>query len=383
MIIRKLMTYALVSLLVVIFPLNMLMPKTAVANTTIGVIDYVSLGDSIAYGLSAPSGQGYSDLFYTYLQSKPELAGLKLYNLAKPGLESSDLLNELKSDSNVKGALENANIVTVSIGGNNLLGPVIRSVATAYHLDLSDPQLNVNLGKALKNDKNQTNTLLDLALSGTLDTELNTGVGKFESDWPQMIRLIKAMAPKSQICVLTVYNPFSQDDLLFSLFDPYVQQINKTIKAENGYSIADIYTCFLQGSALKPLNYDLLQGQTDPHPTQQGHKMISQTLSNLFELFNASPLDSKTGVMSNKTWTIKFSMPLADSAGEFIQVYSTTGLPINVSVKPEGQWSDSFVVLPPKDGYIPGVYSLYVKSGLSSKAGQKLTKSVRMDFTVS
>lgn len=383
MITRKLMIYALVSLLVVIFPLNMLMPKAAVANSTIGAVDYVSLGDSIAYGLSAPSGQGYSDLFYTYLQSKPELAGIKLYNLAKPGLESSDLFNELKSDSNVKGTLENANIVTVSIGGNNLLGPVIRSVATAYHLDLSDPQLNVNLGKALQNDKNETNTLLDLALSGTLETELNTGVAKFQSDWPQMIELIKTMAPKSQIYVLTVYNPFSQNDLLFSLFDPYVQQINKAIKAGDGYSTADIYTCFLQGSAQQPLNYDLLQGQTDPHPTQQGHKIIFKTLWNLFELYNASPLESKTGIMANKTWTIKFSMPLADSAGEFIQIYSTTGLPINVSVKPGGLWSDSLVVLPPQDGYTPGVYSLYIKSGLPSKSGQKLAQSVRMDFTVS
>jgi GDSL-like Lipase/Acylhydrolase. len=359
----------------------MLIPKIADADSS-GAVDYVSLGDSIAYGLSAPSGQGYYDLFSAYLQSKPELAGIKSYNLAKPGLESSDLLNELKNDSKVKGTLENANIVTVSIGGNNLLGPVIRSVAAAYHLDLSDPQLNTKLGKALQSDKNQANTFLSSALSGRLEAELNTGVTEFQSDWSQIIDLIKSQAPKSHIYALTVYNPFTQNDLLFSLFDPYVQQINKVIKAGEGYSTADIYTYFLQESAQLPLSYDLQKGQTDPHPTRQGHKMIFQILENLFELDNSSLLDSKSGVMANKSWTVKFNIPLADSAVDFIKVYTVTGLPINVSVKPGGLFSDVLEVLPPQNGYTSGGYILYIKSGLPSKSGQKLTQSVRMNFTV-
>ncbi|MDP4128309.1 MAG: GDSL-type esterase/lipase family protein [Bacillota bacterium] len=381
MIFRKLISYVLIIFLVVTNSLSMYLPKTASANSA-RAVDLVSLGDSIAYGLSAPAGQGYSDLFYNYLQSKPELTGIKLYNLAKPGLESSDLLNELKSDSKVKGNLEKANIVTISIGGNNLLGPVIRSVAAAYHLDLSDPQLNVNLGTALQSDKNLSNTLLGLAISGTLETELNKGVAKFQLDWPQIIDLIKTQVPKSQLYALTVYNPFPQNDLLFSLFDPYVQQINKVIKAGDGYLIADIYTYFQQRSSQLPFNYDLLKGQTDPHPTQQGHKMIFHILVNLFELHNASLLGSKMGIPANKVWTVKFNMPLEDSGEEFIKVYTATGLPINVTVKSEGLWSNSLVVLPPQNGYTSGVYSICIFSGVTSKSGQKLAQSVRMNFTV-
>lgn len=381
MIFRKSITFSFILYLIVVLPLNMLMPKAAVANSN-RAVDLVSLGDSIAYGLSAPSGQGYSDLFYSYLQSKPELESAKLYNLGKLGAKSSDLLYELNNDTNVQGPLGSAGVVTISIGGNNLLEPVIRFAANAYHLDLSDPLLNEKLGEALQNDKNPTNTLHDLALSEKLESELNAGVANFKSDWPQTIDLIKTLAPKSQIYVLTVYNPFSKDDLLFSLFDPYVQQINNTIKAGEGYSIADIYTCFLQGTAQNPLNYDLLQGHIDPHPTRQGHKMIFQTLSVLFDLANAAPWESKTGVAANKTWTIKFNMPLADTAGGFVKVYTSTGLPVTISTNPSGRLSDSLIVLPPLDGYSPGRYSLLIKEGLPSNSGYTLDESVKMDFTV-
>ena len=342
----------------------------------------VSLGDSIGYGLGAPAGQGYSDLFYSYLQSKPELAGARLFNLSKSGAQCNDLLNQLKSDGNMKGHLVNARVVTVSVGGNNLLEPVIWTVATAYNLDPADPQLDAKLENALQADQNQNNTLLELALSETLEAELNAGVAKFKSDWPKVIELIKTQAPKSQIYALTVYNPFSQDEFLFSLFDPYVQQINNTIKAGEGYTLADIYTYFLQGSTQKPLNFDLLEGEIDPHPTRQGHKMIFQNLTVIYDLVNASHWESKAGVVANKIWTVKLSMPLADTAGEFIQVYTATGRPVNVSVKLGGLWSDSLIVYPPLDGYPLGLYSLLIKTGLPSKLGQKLARSVKMNFTV-
>lgn len=381
MILRKSITFVLIISLIVLFPVSMLIPRDAVGNLK-EVVDLVSLGDSIAYGSSVPTGQGYSDLFYAYLQSKPQLESAKLFNLSKPGAKSSDLLNELEGDGNVKGSMENARVVTVSIGGNNLLEPVIRSVATAYQIDPADLQLADKLGNLLKNDKDQNNTLLRSALSETLEAELNTGVAQFKANWPKIVGLIKTLAPDAQIDVLSVYNPFPQEDLLFSLFDPYVQKINDTIKAGKGYTTADIYTCFLQGAAQKPLNFDLLQGQTDPHPTKQGHKMIFQTLSALFDLANALHWESfgKVEVLPNKTWTIKFNMPLADSVEEFVQVYTATGLLVDVLVKPGG--ADSLVVESPLGGYPLGLYSLFIRNGLPAKSGQNLKGSVKMDFDV-
>ncbi|TGE31698.1 GDSL-type esterase/lipase family protein [Desulfosporosinus sp. Sb-LF] len=367
--------------LMVLLILTMLIPRDVVASP-VSVSNLVSLGDSIAYGTGAPTGLGYTDLFFSYLQSKQDEEGIQLFNLSKPGAKSSGLLNQLRDDGTLKDPLAHARVVTVSIGGNNLLEPVIRAVATAYHLDLNSPQLGEQLVKALQTDKELNKTFYDIALSGTLETELNSGVAEFEANWPQIIGTIKTSTPEAQIFALTVYNPFSPGDIMFSLFDPFVQQINTTIRVGQGYTVADIYSCFLQGFDLKPLNFDFLQGHIDPHPTQQGHKMIFQTLSILFDLAEASPWESKTGVVANKTWTIKFSTSLAESAGEFIQVYTATGLPVNVSLKQGGLWSDSLIVSPPHDGYPPGLYSLYIKSGLPAKLGLKLDRSMRMDFIV-
>lgn len=357
------------------------MPRAVNANVN-SSLDMVSLGDSIAYGLNVPLGQSYFDLFYSYLQKKPELVGVRAYNLSEPGDRSSDLLNKLENHAYVQGFLRNARVVTISIGGNNLLEPVIRSVAIAYHLDASDPQLNNKLRKALQTDENQFNTFYGLVLSGTLETGLNEGVAKFKKDWPRIVESIKNQAPKSQIYALTIYNPFPKDDFLFTFFDPYVQEINTKIKAGEGYAKADIYSYFRQGSVQKPLNYNLLDGQIDPHPTQQGHTMIFQTLSALFELANASPWESIAKVVANKTWTIKFSSPLADSAGKFIRVYTSTGLQVNGSVKLGGPWTKSLIVLPPIEGYSPGNYSLFIMEGLPSKSGQNLDRNVKMNFEV-
>lgn len=377
---RKLIIFVLI-LCLICFPVTLFSPQTADA-TTITPTDYVSLGDSIAYGYSAPSGQGYSDLFNAYLQSKPELAGSQFYNLSHPGDTSSDLLEKLKNNSKVKERLNKSRIVTISIGGNNLLGPVISSLAGVYDLKLLDPQLNSKLAQALRSDKNLEGTLLQLASSGTIERQLADSVASFKKDWPGIIQSLKSLAPDSQVYALNIYNPFAQNDPFFSLIDPYVEKINSVIEVGEGYSYADIYTCFLKGYEQKPLNYNLLQGNTDPHPTPEGHLLIFQTLCSLYDLTNAIPWDSRRNVPEDKTWTVKFTDTLAQSAAGYIQVYTNSGLSLNLSVQTTKIGSDFLVVKPPSNGYLPGSYCLLIKQGLPSRSGQILKKSICMRFTV-
>ncbi|MDQ7095056.1 GDSL-type esterase/lipase family protein [Desulfosporosinus sp. PR] len=362
------------------FPMSMLLPLSAEAQADSSG-DYISLGDSIAYGFNAPSGQGYSDLFSAYLKGRPELAGLQFANLAHPGDESNDLLAKLQNSAAAQKDLSQARVVTISIGGNNLLGPVIRALAEVYHLDPSDPQLYSELGQALKADKALASTLFQLALSGNIETELDTGVATFRTDWPQILQSVQSLAPGSQIYVLNVYNPFAQDNPFFSLVDPYIQQINKIIETGQGYSYADIYTCFLQESAQKPLNYDLLQGNFDPHPTLQGHQLIFQRLSALFELANATSWGNKLKVPSDKKWIIKFNASLAQTAPDFVQVFTPGGISISTLVTP-GDQPSSLAVTPPSGGYPPGSYSLLIRNGLPAQNGTRLDEGVRMNFTV-
>jgi lysophospholipase L1-like esterase len=378
---RKWFRLCKITILIICLSLNILTPKSADADIN-SPIEYISLGDSIAYGLTAPSGQGYSDLFYSYLQSKPELDGLNFYNLSHPGDQSSDLLVKLQNDSDIRTHLGQAGIVTLSVGGNNLLIPVIRSVASLYHLDLSDPQLYSKLGKAIQSNDNIESSLLGFALSGTIESQLDTGVASFKEDWPKIMKTLRALAPRSQIYVLNVYNPFAKDDPLFSLLNPYVTQINSIIEENNGYSYADIYTRFLIETVQKPLTFNLLRGDTDPHPTKIGHRLIFQTLSALYEMSSAVPWEGKTSIPTDKKWTIKFNTLLAKYASNFIRVYTSSGVPINVTIRVNTISSDTLIVEPPTEGYPAGSYCLLISAGLPAISGQTLIKSVSMNFTV-
>lgn len=89
------------------------------------VYDYVSLGDSLAagqnpYGIT--EGYGYTDILAGKLS---EMGVLGNYvKLGKSGYTTEDVLNQLL-DSEVRAEIENAEFITLDIGANDLLDPLI------------------------------------------------------------------------------------------------------------------------------------------------------------------------------------------------------------------------------------------------------------------
>lgn len=83
---------------------------------------YVALGDSIArgYGLDDPETQAYPALLRDRMQSYSEV---EYANYAVDGQTSAGLLELLSSGG--APMLDGADVVTVCIGANNLLGPTI------------------------------------------------------------------------------------------------------------------------------------------------------------------------------------------------------------------------------------------------------------------
>jgi lysophospholipase L1-like esterase len=83
------------------------------------VWNIVALGDSDTTGEGDATGLGWVGRYARLLRQK---LGLKVVvtNLAQNGKTSADLLSELRSDSSTRGALRNARIVLVGIGGADL-----------------------------------------------------------------------------------------------------------------------------------------------------------------------------------------------------------------------------------------------------------------------
>jgi lysophospholipase L1-like esterase len=147
-------------------------PATAFASSKKDeTFDYIAYGDSIAYGVgSMTTSTSYVNL-YSKLLSANEV--VELQNLAIPGLTTSGLLQQLNSIR-----MENADLVTVSVGGNNVL-------------------------------KCKTSTGIDPLCA-------ITGVQQFQKDWPQIIAKIRALNPDAYIQVMNVYNPFAMNDPLYA-----------------------------------------------------------------------------------------------------------------------------------------------------------------------
>jgi hypothetical protein len=240
---------------------------------------FTALGDSIAYGMSATAGFGYVDLFYNTVISMKGNEALTLANVGVPGYTSSQLLAQLQSDPTTIADLSKAQVVTVSVGGNNILAPVIASLAVAFQLDPASPTFPVDLATALAQPGAQD--IITAALP-EIQTNIAAGATQFATDWPQIVATIKTFAPQATIYVTTVYNPISPQDPLYAVFDPAILAINSAINTPGaGYLVADVYTAFndYQGSDAL-VNFNWYTGNLDPHPTTAGHELIYQAHKN-------------------------------------------------------------------------------------------------------
>ncbi len=218
--------------------------------------DYLALGDSIATGTVGIGSPTYSYVyqFNDYLSSVQE--NTTFTNLAHDGDTSGDLLNKLNNDSTFIDAVEEAEIITISIGGNNLLdagnSPYFTSINTT------------------------------IALANTI---------KFESEYPAIITRIASLNSEVDIMVMTLYNPYNVSDGSGSLYDDdaylhtttdiYLSRINDAIEVSGAYEyvdVVDVYGTFDSYAESNDMDditlfYDGWFWR-DPHPNQTGQNII-------------------------------------------------------------------------------------------------------------
>jgi lysophospholipase L1-like esterase len=240
--------------------------------------NYTSLGDSIAYGMSASQGKGYVDLFYNYLKRQDGNSGMNIYNFAVPGDTSSELLWKLQNDTNIQNSVKKAKVVTISIGGYNILSPVLAAACKALQVDLWSSTLLKDLGDKINAASDKAAIIEGLMDSPTLQSAIVSGVMKFGTDWTRIVAAIKALSPNAKVYAMTIYNPISVSDPIHNIFEPIVKLMNGTIRASASrgeYKVVDVYSAFKEYKEKDPLvNFGLSSGNADPHPTNKGHEVI-------------------------------------------------------------------------------------------------------------
>jgi lysophospholipase L1-like esterase len=242
----------------------------------------VVIGDSISYGMSADPGKGFADLYTKHLNETEGYGNVKLTNLSMPGDKTADLLMKLSTQP-FTDALSNGDIVVVSIGGNNLLSPIIAAICKAFNVNASgNNNLLADLTNAIKNDPNATATLAKLQSTESLfalSNDLYPGVTNFGTEFPKIATEIKRQAPNAQIYMLTLYNPFDAKDQLNPIFNQFISGINKVVSEQEkviGYTMVDVNKAF--SSSSDAVKFNLSGSQIDPHPTNVGHEIINKQI---------------------------------------------------------------------------------------------------------
>jgi lysophospholipase L1-like esterase len=194
---------------------------------------------------------------------------ITLVNYAVNGMTSVGLLNALDKMNEDAGAhtqLQNASLITVSIGSNDLLSK-LSSVLYALP-DPTDAAAFAVLEASLTSEQKLA--------------EFDSGVESYRINLPLIYTSLRNLNPTAQIIMTEFYNPYYV--VMFGAFDfgalsdQYIVQMNDILhagQAEMDYKIAAVYDSF---NATGRTNVDLISFNMDPHPNTDGHAIIADAV---------------------------------------------------------------------------------------------------------
>ena len=219
-------------------------------------LNYLALGDSLAAGINDKGelANGYADYLAFSLK---EIEGLKSYNkgFAYPGYKTTDLLNDLNNNVskpivNLEGfqketidlisAVKEADVITISIGANDVLSLV-------------------------KPDKEGEITVDTAAISA--------GIKATGENYRAILSTLKQLNPDVEILVMGYYNPFTKLDNYKQQLSLLVKQLDgavKQIATANGAHFVEIADAIVADEA------KYLPNPENIHLSAEGYQVVAQ-----------------------------------------------------------------------------------------------------------
>ena len=200
-------------------------------------VDYVILGDSIAFGAGM-----INTVEACYGKIVADTIGYTYTNLSIPGITSGVLLTMLTSGEKVRSAVEKAEIISISIGGNNFL----------------------------------TNNMVGLAIDClvTKDMELFDKIADvYYEELCQLMDKINELNPDAPVLLQTVYNP--QDGAAGKVYGLGGDKINEMIRKYDAEHPGEIVIV----EVAEYLNGDASNFADDKlHPSARGNELIAMAV---------------------------------------------------------------------------------------------------------
>lgn len=259
---------------------------------------YVALGDSIStgYGLDTETA-GKS-----FVEQIAEQQDLSMTMRAADGETTASLLAKLENaDGEVAKALETADVVTLTIGGNDFMNALYEYMADAYTTENGTNFTAEQFKQALegKNEELEQATALAFVTQNISGFALGAGtlLTQFEAALNAIAACIRGYT-NAPVVVATQYNPyrFAADELkpfeqvmpdqvaaaqdIADTFDTMLALMNakiKALEAQVGFFAADVFSAF-DGAQQNPCNASFLPSNLDFHPNALGHTLMAQTV---------------------------------------------------------------------------------------------------------
>lgn len=266
-----------------------LMCTVCIAETLAEPLVYLALGDSISTGYGLAEGEkGFADIV-------AEEMGYTLINRAINGNTSVGILAQMK-DPLVLADVKQADVITITCGGNDLMGMLFQAIAEAYNAAVP-PILAIkaeNVPAIMSTEGDARQQALMMAARTVLEGNaelgiepivagdaIQTALTDYMTNMSAIFAGIRMVNPDAVIVMTTQYNPYAVFSgayaTLASGVDTGVQALSKLIAdsaALAGYRVADVYTAFaasaenLCNASMEPLNVDV-------HPNAVGHQVIA------------------------------------------------------------------------------------------------------------
>ena len=277
--------------LAILLSLAMLFTLLPPGATLAASPSYVALGDSITTGYGLAEGE---TAFPTTVMNN---VGATLTNLAADGETSASLLDKLTNESNEKytdvtSAVQSADMITLTIGGNDLMDALYAYLAEKYNEGKDESaQMTAEDIKALLANPSQNNIITLYFLINYLpDFQPTNAVTSFSGNLGNIISQIKAKNDDVLIVVATQYDPYERLDAsgnsdqigkIKAAFSSGVAALNRAIRTasnnEENFKVADVYTAF-QNVEMNPCNASVSPLNLDFHPNAAGHGVIADVV---------------------------------------------------------------------------------------------------------
>ncbi|MCK1247945.1 SGNH/GDSL hydrolase family protein [Streptococcus uberis] len=220
-------------------------------------LNYLAIGDSLTEGIGDESNQGgFVPLLAQDIESYFNIQ-VTASNFGVAGNTSQQILDRMKDDPNLKKALESADLITVTVGGNDIMAVVRQNLST---LDES------SFLEASKDYQNHLREMISLAKKGNKRVKIYIlGLyNPFFLNFPQI---------KEMQSIIDDWNEMTKavtSDYSNVHFVPINDRLYKGIDGKDGVVQSD-------GNQKKVLNDALFSGDHF-HPNHIGYQIMSDTV---------------------------------------------------------------------------------------------------------